>query len=214
MDTTVSQYVKPTIQPALGGEEGLTSADIAQSLGVPEHRIVESLGKRGYADKLRQANCRLVANAINPSAIGGRPGVRWIMDTKAAQIFVAQTRTAMGIAYASYLIDVEAHWRREYPKLLARIEKLEADNRKRHKPRKPKNWNLTVGQMSVTDLFGEVRQIAIDKAMMINAMGPEELRQFRIQHLSRVGKGISTKLEDEALMKRKEHVTLVPKKSD
>ena len=192
-DMTLSTgYVLPYPQPALGGKLGLTSTDIAGSLGTRANNVTRELGHRGYADRLRSVGCELAPTGAKSKG-RGRPGKVWALDTMAAQIYVAQTRTIPGIGYAAYLIRHEAASKKALAKMQSRLDELEAKVEKRHK-----RHTVVLGTAQIKTLFGEVVETVIEKALLISDMSPEERRAYRIQHLAKIGKGVASKIEQES----------------
>lgn len=189
-----SGYVKPYPQDALDGKLGLTSVDVASALGTPAANVVRELGRRGYADKLRMAGCELMPVAIKSKG-RGRPGTIWVLDTMAAQIFVAQTRTMTGIGFACYLINHERASQKAMAKLARRVEELE----QAAEPRKNRHA-VVVGYQQMHTLFGDIEQMVIEKTLLLSEMTADEKRAYRIQHLSRIGQGVAKTIEKESTL--------------
>lgn len=100
-----SNFVRPYFIEELG-EEGLTAADIAKSLGVEPNDIRKKLEKRGFIERIKsqgfQARTTVVANKVN-----GLEYTEYVLDVAAAKFFVGKYDSPAGDAYLAFLIRLE-----------------------------------------------------------------------------------------------------------
>lgn len=193
-------FVRPYPQPNLSGKEGLTSYDVAKALGWDSKHVNQALGKRGYADRLRAAGCELVT-VVTKSQGRGRPSKYWELDTNAAKIFVAQTRTEIGIGYCVYLTKCELIAEEVVPRLLERIKMMEIEisslsKWKLVKQYGRKMWEVVVGRVVITDIYGNQHMELRTVKKPLNEMPDNERRLHYAAHNSAIAKGAAGKSND------------------
>lgn len=130
-------YIRPYAQPALGGRLGLTSRDIAHSLHWNHFDVLKALSKRGYADVLLSVGCNLRTTVLKTGR-RGRPQRIWVLDSNAAKIFLAQTRTPRGVDFVMHLLRREQFADRAeaaVPRMIEEIARLRAENDALRRPR-------------------------------------------------------------------------------
>lgn len=194
-------YVKPYPQEALGGRLGLTSRDIASSLGIKLKAVNQALDKRGYADTLRRAGCELVT-FVTKSVGPGRHGHIWILDSNAAKIFAAQTRSDIGVGYVMWLLECEHVRENVVPRLVAEVESLRSDVRALTAPkakRLPGQGIVEFIKKVITerDMFGGEERRVVTERKAYALLTEDERRRFRTEHRARVMRGLSKRQDND-----------------
>lgn len=144
---TAPHFVKPYPQEHLGGTLGLTSHDIARSLGTSTEIIRKVIRNSKFELSAQDAgmNIRTVVRKIEGR---GRPEQVFIFDIEAAKVFVARYSNDLGFKYCHFLVRCEKvllerlpelekalyEAIRENEKLCKKILQLESGTRARGKP--------------------------------------------------------------------------------
>jgi hypothetical protein len=87
------------------GCDGLTTEEIATSLGTEGKKVRQKLGSREFTDTLRQLGLRVVS--VTLKNINGVEYEEHFLDTAAAKFFVARYENEMGNAYLAYLVRLD-----------------------------------------------------------------------------------------------------------
>lgn len=222
-------FIEPYPQPLLGGELGLTSEDIAGSIGVTHRAFVRDMRDRKYISFLENAGFRFVQFCSNRSG-PGRKGKIWVFDTNAAKAVVAASRTEYGAGYLRHLIDCERFVLEGMPKLKALFEqqakelieaqaKIAGFEKRRRKVRgKPKTARVHAGYRTVASLFEpEGYREPVFREVPLDQLTDEEARVMEIIHLNRIAEGLNKKATALAEHRREPKprvVALVPLDAD
>lgn len=121
------KFIAPTEQALLNGNLGLTSQQIADSLGISISRVNEKVNSIAFKNLCETNGYDLMAVAIK-SGKRGRPGVNNIMSLRAAKAFVATFDITEGYRYLDYLFDCEEATekaRNAMPELLKALRKIQ-----------------------------------------------------------------------------------------
>lgn len=98
------EYVKPSPQPALDGEMGLTSEDLARSLGVTLSSVNEKCSRIDPVE-WQEDGYRVIVNAISP--LSRKPSTEYVFTVDAAKYFIGTWKNKIGRGYFRYLLDCE-----------------------------------------------------------------------------------------------------------
>lgn len=188
-------YFKPRPQPVLDGELGLTSEDVARSIGISHRHLLQDLRGRRYVVFLRQAGFELAEVSANRKG-PGRKGKFFVFNTEAAKAVVATSRTELGAGYLRYLIACEHAIEAGLPLLRAEIADLRAKLESLVKPKRlrgpGRRHRVVVGFRTVVGLFGS-EKVPVYRDLALDEMTDDERRMFEAQHLSKISSGASKK---------------------
>lgn len=106
MSAKVFKFTKPMPQSVLNDQLGLTTQDIADSLGIGVGNVRQKLTSRGMLDRLKSLNLKIftIAN-FNSNGVAYDD---YVLDVNAAKFFIAKYENKRGDAYLKYLVDVES----------------------------------------------------------------------------------------------------------
>lgn len=177
-----STFVEPYAQPALGGQDGLTSEDIAKSLSARHDNVVAAIQDFLQIDQAFTASQEKILTK-------GRPKILWVLPTFEAKMLVAQYKSKAGIAYVRFLLACERIVLEAVPKLqekiaeqTARIAQLEA----KALP-KPKVSTIDVPQ-EIEGLWGKTEGGKRCK-VRADTVPKLQLLTYKSSHLGRVVEG-------------------------
>lgn len=123
-------FHEPVPQAALGGELGLTSFDIAESLGIRDDRgYVHQTAVRQRIDRnleFLRAN-HFSVGTEKRAGTGGRAQENYVLSVEAAKYIVATWKSDVGVGYFRYLLACEQKVERGVPQLEAMMLKLKED---------------------------------------------------------------------------------------
>lgn len=185
---------------------GVTSRDIAESLGVEHRNITEKL-HRIDVDLWQTAgwNFAVCTAKTTKKGIRGRHQKTWCLNIRAAKAFVARWNNEKGVGYLNFLFSCEAaapklieeiaSLRQERAQLQLKIEILQKP-RHRYIPGQGTVAYLVEARMT-KDMFGNEYVEKIRKAIKVDKLTECELREWRIQHRAAIMEGISKKQKEE-----------------
>ncbi len=100
-------FKKPEPQSVLNGSLGLTTQDIADSLGIDVTQVRRKLSERGMLGRIKACNFNCMPIGIlHP--VNGTEYTDYVLDVNAAKFFIARYENKKGDAYLKYLVDVES----------------------------------------------------------------------------------------------------------
>ncbi len=197
-------HVQPYAQETLGGAIGLTTKDIAMSLGIAHHNVLAKLRQGKFHDAARFCGWNLtgvVFQSRNHSRKVGRPEQVIAMEVKAAKAFVAKWDNELGWGYLNFLLDRDEKMTvaesaipkmiEEIADLRAKLESLCAPKRLRGPGRRHR---VIAGFRSVKDLWGQVVKVPVFRELAFDEMTDDERRAYEAQHLSKISSGASAKV--------------------
>ena len=111
-------FHEPRPQPELRGELGLTSQDVADSLGVQHSHLKQAIRDLARVDETFVDSRRKVTGT------GGRARELVILPVDFAKILVAQYKSKVGIGYVRFLLGCERVATQDVPKLRELLEEL------------------------------------------------------------------------------------------
>lgn len=211
-----NNFIEPKEMAELDGDLGVTSIQIAESLGVKPEYINRRMAARGYAEKLMKAGCRVIAigmatksltNSETPIGMTTKSlkkikGLNsWVFDITAAQVFVAQTRTDLGIAYAKYLTDFHSAIAKKLPELLREMQEMRAELAEWHGTRQKKLLKSTSTQdyvisvKRVTDMFGNPVFIKERIKIPTDKLRRDEYLAAQVSHCIEINEGMGRKIK-------------------
>ena len=100
-----SNFVEPYARGALGGESGLTAADIARSLEIRPSEVRRKL-RSGMLTRIKNLNYQAV-EIYTANKINGLQEQDFVLDVKAARFFASKYENDLGDAYCAYLLECE-----------------------------------------------------------------------------------------------------------
>ena len=118
------KFHEPKPQVALNGELGLTSREIAESLGVDHDKVTRSI--RAYI----ALDPQFPHSGGKEAARGGKQGRHstvYTLPLVEARIVVAQYRSKVGLGFVRYLVEFEKTAREREPELRAAFAALEGE---------------------------------------------------------------------------------------
>ena len=158
MDLVAASFITPYSQPALDGAEGLTSADIAKSLGIRPRNFRVRFFELEHDKLLAQLGLNFAKTAQKLDS-RGRPEEVLVFPTDVARVLVANYPNEIGMGYAVWLVQRAHH---HYEAVVEDNIRLRNENHtlagqaKRSLPRTKKPLRRKVIQM-VGDLLGGVQ---------------------------------------------------------
>lgn len=185
-DLEKTGFITPYPQPALDGELGLTSEDIAKVLNV-RHDVVRT--------KLRRIDFDLWSNhefVITPDSVQSenkRKKAIYVVNVKAAKAFVAKWDNPQGLGYLNYLFECERQAEKLVPRMRAALEAF-----MRPKRRRTSRGYMVTLQYPVyhIGLFGTECEIVTERKRF-DDLTPEELHLYQMQHRQSVLHGLTEK---------------------
>ena len=170
-----SHFVKPYPQPELNGALGLTSRDIAESLGTTQNILRKAICNSNFEKLARDANMNIKLVSFKFEG-RGRPEHLYILDVEAAKVFVARYSSDLGFKYCHFLVRCEKVLLEKLPQLekalkdalsenetlRKQILQLEAGNRTRGKPG-PKKGTVPVFMLEQTlfPMFDDIENMPL-----------------------------------------------------
>lgn len=124
--STQTSFVKPHYNEE-AGFEGLWDHEIAKSLSVSVEKVREKL--RRNKKILSKHNFHVFTSVTKKIGLGRRP-LEYFLEVDVAKYFVCTWKSNKGVGYFRFLIDCERVATELTPKLFARIEELETENKK------------------------------------------------------------------------------------
>jgi cell division protein FtsB len=202
-------FVQPYPQEALGGELGLTSEDIARSLGVAVSAVNEKCRRIDHGQWSTEG-FQLIVDTIKSTKVG-RPGKMWVFSVHAAKLFLSRWDNEIGRGYFRYLLQCEDIVENKLPakmkELQAKFDALQTENKslrtkldaalvKRRRVR-GNIFTYTYGIVCQEDIFGGVlieRRLIDRKA--IGEMSGEDHDKFAAQHSVKVLAGLTKRINE------------------
>jgi hypothetical protein len=183
-------FVQPYPQQALGGELGLTSEDVARSLGVDHKHVLEKL-RRARKDKWEELGWTFAVYTADVENTGIVQSQRrrqvFALNTTLAKVIVARWNNEIGDGYLSYLFDCEAQTERLIPRLKAALEAFMAPKHRRT----PKGIRVTVQRPVIRfGLFGPICEIETE-TKLVSQLSPDELELYKNIHAARTMEGLT-----------------------
>lgn len=157
---TNSRYARPSPREELGGELGLTSEQIAESLEAEHHHVRQAILDLDEED----VEFHREAEKLQVSKIG-RPKQVLVVSADDAKMIVARYRNKHGRGYLRFLIKCEKVALESVPQLLKEISRLNAENHdlRSRLPQKnmkqlqaPTRKGMACVPVEQINLFGEV----------------------------------------------------------
>ena len=152
-------FVVPTPQKALGGKEGITHVEIAQSLGIRPQDFKERFQDLKYDLLLQELGLKFEKIAVKLGA-RGRPTQVLVFPTEVARVLVANYPNNVGVGYALWLVKNahrDDHWIYDRLKWLEDDNKILRENQKskpltppKKRPRRLHVPFLVVGMYGIT----------------------------------------------------------------
>lgn len=119
-----SGFVKPYPQEALGGELGLSSREIALSIGAEHDNVTRAI--RAYIS----LDSQFPHSEGKERARGGRQGRQstvFVLPAQEAKLIVAQYKSKVGIGYVRFLLECEKVATELTPKLIEELKAARAE---------------------------------------------------------------------------------------
>lgn len=204
---SVTKFVKPYPQDALGGEDGLTSTDIALALGTTKKNVEDVLKRSGFFVYARKAGLN-IATIIAESRNRGRKPSYSVLDVEAARVFSARYGSQAGFDYCLWLVRIET---KLIPSLYQKIAALEAELSKRLNRRKNES-TMRVPRYQ-EDLFGKIVLTHFETVQKTLLSHAEQIEAQQI-HISKIMEGLGKKngeLTIEAGMERRQKDSAIVK---
>lgn len=191
--------VEPYPQPALDGALGLTSEDIARSLGARSADIRRRLRRSTFISDWKKRNFSIVSNST--AEIPGS----YVFDVNSAKVFVATYDNDMGRDYLAFLLNCERAVVETIPRMIRELGEAREIIKKLTKP---KRKTLPTGESVVTltqivvkrDIFGVEYCEPFRVQVPMNQLDQAQYREYKIRHINRVQSGL-TKSAEKALSK-------------
>lgn len=204
-EIVASKFTAPYPQPAMDGDLGLTSSDLAHALGVQHKNVLEKI--RRVSEFLQAQGFDIVEAAVG-TATGKQPV--FVFDVDTAKYITATWRNELGVSYFRYLLTCERMFESKVPQLMAtlteahqRVADLETKVDRLMAPKHRRIpgkgvVSVIVRTLHVVDMFGEIHDEIRREKKVYSELSPSEQRAYKIQHRSAVMKAIAT-LQDEDL---------------
>jgi len=203
----MTQFLKPYPQQALGGEDGLTTEDIAKVLNTSKVAVETVLNKSNFRTFAKNAGLNITTIVVKTRNRGRKPRIT-VMDTECARVFAARYGSQAGFNYSVWLVKIEM---RLVPSLYQKIAALESQLSKRLNRRK--NASTMRVPKYQEDLFGKIVLThfeTVNKTLLSHA---EQIEAQQI-HISKIMEGLGKKngeLTIEAGMERRQKETAIVK---
>lgn len=227
--TRQSNFSIPQARDELNGDVGLTSEQIAHSLGIKTIHVNQAMDRRGYAKKLLSINCAVVpvGSSVNllknlditnviSKKVGGKKikgKGSWVFSIEAAQLFVVQSKSPKGMEYAKFLIDFHTKTSEHLPALLRENRDLKAELEMWRNQGAQKKLaaistvDYLVRAVRHEDIFGDVWYTYERSKVPKADLDENELTQAQMEHITRMIAGLSKRLDD---MQNKQAVKRLP----
>jgi hypothetical protein len=177
-----SGFVEPYPQTALGGEPGLTAADIAESLGVEAKAIRKKIRRDKYA-KLPEFKA-VPYGTLND--INGLEYTEYVFSVRAAKAFVARWASQTGDGYLNYLFDCEQIAEKQVPIMQSVIDAF-----RRKLTRKRQSYIRVPRIHMMVDIFGTpYAEVSFDKVPIEDA-DDATIAAWKFQHRQATLDGLS-----------------------
>lgn len=193
-NVTVSSYAEPIPQQALNGELGLTSEQIAASLGIAHSHCVRKIGQ--FSERLQIS----IRTRLEDSAHGRKKTV-YILPSLLAKMVVARYENEIGFGYLRFLLDCERVATEVTPKLYAQVKELQdrLDNllasQQAYKPKRlagAKKGMLAIPVEQAT-LFGDAPVIHY-VMMQMDSVSEAAKHKGQLRHLQKQMSGMANKI--------------------
>ena len=102
--TVSSSYIEPYPQPALNGEKGLNSEELAIALGTTKHAIETVLAKSGFIDFAKKEGLN-IATIVAETQNRGRKPRMWVLDAECCKVFAARYGSEEGFKYSLWSVS-------------------------------------------------------------------------------------------------------------
>ncbi len=119
------KYVKPYPQQILNGALGVTSEDIATTLGVRHDNIRKALSETNFIKHAESIGLNFTTIVVKIEKTRGRPRKVHVFDTESAKLFVARYGSLEGFRYCHFLVQCERVVFEMIPRLREEVSKLE-----------------------------------------------------------------------------------------
>lgn len=188
---STSKFFEPKPYPELNGEPGLTSEEIAISLGAQHQHVAHRIRK--ISERLQIS----VASRMEMTGDKGRPKLVYILPVFLAKMVVARYENEVGFAYLRFLLECERVATELVPKLLAQIKELEARLQIAAPAKKPKALPKQKTVLKTTEfvihdgLFGEQVIERIFKRTVQSSLTEAEILEAKMVALILQNEGIA-----------------------
>lgn len=205
-EIVVSGFVKPYPQDVLGGEDGLTSFDIARSLGISVAKVNEKINTEAFKKLCKNNGYDLIAIAIK-SGKRGRPGINWVLGSRASKACVSTMDNLKGNRYLDFLFDCEDVALKVLPTLLIELKALKEkvqiwEHREQRRLAKSRKGQILVPRY-IEDMFGHIILSHMETSNKELASKLENLEAKQI-HIAKVIEGLSKESKNLVLESGKE----------
>jgi hypothetical protein len=208
---TVTTFVQPHWIEALG-EDGLSVAEIAISLKAKPKNIRQKI-QRTFLNHCKLSSQWHIAEFSAANEINGLEFQEYVLNTRAAKVFIATYRNEIGASYLDFLFDCEKVATELMPKLIADnkilTEKLgaaenaliTASEKKQKQLGKSKKGMLSVPCYEQGQLFERIDCVV--RMKHIDDMTEMERLDAKIHHGTKVAEGLLngiSKLQDQKII--------------
>jgi len=177
-----SNYIQPTAQKALNGELGLTSGDIAKSLGVDHHKVKEKI-KRNFDF---YNDCSFFVTHMGDNY--------YTVNVATAKYLVASWKNHIGKGYFKHLLEYEKFVIEKLPKLEKELQALKRYVASTMKPKRVSEYHVSIPDVRIQmNLFGEADLIIYREKKLISELTCSEKLAWEVQHNAKILEGISKK---------------------
>lgn len=189
-------FIKPYQQVSIGGDDGLTSEDLAKALKTTHNDIMTVLEKGSFETYAKSEGLNFTTIVVK-NGLRGRPKKLAVMDTECARVFAARYGSQEGFRYALWLVRLET---KLIPRLYQKIAILESKLTKRMSGSKkgiiqvPKYQEDMFGHLILSH-FESVTKEVVSRIDMLEA---------KIVHNSKVTAGLSKSTEEALIEAGKE----------
>lgn len=176
-----SPYIQPYPLQEFGGELGLTSMDIAKSLGVDHHKVKEKI-KRNF-DFYNDCSFFITHMVDN----------YYTVNVATAKYLIASWKSHIGKGYFQYLLSCEQTVEKEIPALKERLSAAMEYIGRKFKKKKVDRFVYVKRIIEKRDMFGILYVDEMTEKIPFHTLTDQERAAWEIRHNNNVAEGLTKK---------------------